>query len=183
VATANAPDLAERLQRALPAMESWMRELHAAHAARAQPVSCLGFERLGAVWPRALLDEARAVAVERVPYPPVSAFGLPELEEMAQGRWSGITFGHMYFVDEDDTSEATHFHELCHVVQWKALGVRDFLVTYARGLFAYGYRESPLEAVAYRLQAEFSAGVARPGLADAVAEHACRVRRALSVTR
>ena len=53
---------------------------------------------------------------------------------------------------ENDTTEATHFHELCHVVQWKALGVRDFLMTYALGLLAHGYRESPLEAIAYRLQ-------------------------------
>jgi hypothetical protein len=165
-----------RLTKALPLMEAWIRELHAAHAARAQPVSCLGFERLGEVWPRALLDEARAVPVERVPYPPVSELGLPELEGMAQARWSGITFGHMYFVDECDTSEATHFHELCHVVQWKALGVRDFLMTYALGLLAHGYRQSPLEAVAYRLQREFEAGLPGRDLVEVVAAHARSAR-------
>lgn len=158
-------------------MEAWIRELHATYAPRAQPVSCLGFGRLLEPWPRALLDEARAVAVERVPYPPVSALGLPELEEMAQARWSGITFGHMYFVDENDTTEATHFHELCHVVQWKALGVRDFLMTYALGLLAHGYRRSPLEAIAYDLQRDFEAGITRPGLVDAITEHAVDVRR------
>jgi hypothetical protein len=161
-----------RLTRALPLMESWMRELHARHAPRAQPVSCLGFERLGEVWPRDLLDEAHAVSVERVPYPPVSELGLPELAPMAQGRWSGITFGHMYFVDENGTSEATHFHELCHVVQWRVLGVRDFLLTYAVGLLSPGYRRSPLEAIAYDLQADFEAGFTRPGLVDAIATHA-----------
>ena len=113
-----------------------------------------------------------SVSVERVPYPPVSALGLPELEPIAQGLWSGITFGHMYFVDENDTSEATHFHELCHVVQWKVLGVRDFLLTYALGLLSQGYRQSPLEAIAYDLQAEFEAGFTRPGLVDAIATHA-----------
>lgn len=122
-----------RLTEALPQTEAWIRDLHAAHVSHAQPVSCLGFARLAEAWPRALLEEARAVSVERVPYPPVAELGLPELEPMAQARWSGITFGHMYFVDEDDTTEATHFHELCHVVQWKALGVRDFLMTYALG--------------------------------------------------
>ena len=165
-----------RLTQALPRMEAWIRELHATHAARAQPVSCLGFARLQEVWPRELLEAARAVAVERVPYPPVSDFGLPELEEMARTRWSGITFGHMYFVDESDTTEATHFHELCHVVQWMALGVRDFLMTYARGLFEHGYRQSPLEAVAYQLQSEFETGVTRTGLVDVISTHARAVR-------
>jgi|SRR5687768_7295771 hypothetical protein len=153
-------------------MESWIRDLHAAHASRAQPVSCLGFARLAEVWPRELLEEARAVSVERVPYPPVAELGLPELEPMAQARWSGITFGHMYFVDEEDTTEATHFHELCHVVQWKTLGVRDFLVTYALGLLEHGYRQSPLEAVAYRLQRAFEAGLPQRDLVDVVAAHA-----------
>ncbi|MET0554376.1 MAG: hypothetical protein ABW221_15135 [Vicinamibacteria bacterium] len=171
-------DRLARLAAALPRMEAWIRALHATHAPRAQPASCLGFERLAEVWPRALLDEACAVAVERVPYPPVSELGLPELEEMAQARWSGITFGHMYFVDADDPSEATHFHELCHVVQWKALGVRDFLMTYALGLLAHGYRQSPLEAIAYELQRDFEAGITRPALVEAVTRHALDVRRA-----
>jgi hypothetical protein len=165
-------DLFARLTRALPLMECWIRDLHAAHGSRAQPVSCLGFARLADVWPRALLDEALAVSVERVPYPPVSALGLPELEPMAQARWSGITFGDMYFVDEDDTTEATHFHELCHVVQWKTLGAREFLLTYALGLFEHGYRQSPLEAIAYRLQRAFEAGLPQPDLVDVVAAHA-----------
>ena len=115
-----------------------------------------------------------------MPYPPVSDLGLPELEPMAQARWSGITFGHMYFVDQDDTTEATHFHELCHVVQWKALGVRDFLMTYALGLLEHGYQESPLEMIAYRLQAEFEAGLPRRDLVEVVAAHArCERVRAL----
>ncbi len=170
-----------RLTQALPRMEAWIRDLHSAHAARAQPASCLGFARLAEVWPRALLEEARAVSVERVPYPPVSELGLPELESMAEARWSGITFGHMYFVDESDTTEATHFHELCHVVQWKALGVRDFLMTYASGLLADGYRQSPLEAIAYRLQAEFEAGVTRPGLVGVTSEHALEIRAKVQI--
>ena len=91
---------------------------------------------------------------------------------MARARWSGITFGNMYFVDQDDTTEATHFHELCHVVQWQALGVRDFLMTYALGLLEHGYRQSPLEEIAYRLQAEFDAGFTPPDLVDLVTEHA-----------
>jgi hypothetical protein len=176
----SASDPLVRLTHALPLMETWISDLHAAHAARAQPVSCLGFERLAEVWPRRLLDETRAVSVEQVPYPPVSDLGLPELEPMAQARWSGITFGHMYFVDQDDTTEATHFHELCHVVQWKALGVRDFLLTYALGLLAQGYRRSPLETIAYDLQAGFQAGFTRPGLVEAITRHA---RQACSESR
>ena len=172
----SASDLSARLTQALPRMEAWIRDLHTAHAPRAQPVSCLGFERLREVWPRELLDEACAVSVERVPYPPVSALGLPELEPMARARWSGITFGNMYFVDQDDTTEATHFHELCHVVQWQALGVRDFLMTYALGLLEHGYRQSPLEDIAYRFQREFEAGSTPPALVEVVTGHARATR-------
>jgi hypothetical protein len=55
--------------------------------------------------------------------------------------------------------ESLHFHELVHVVQWRILGPERFLWAYADGLERFGYRNSPLEVVAYDLQERFDAGV------------------------
>lgn len=51
--------------------------------------------------------------------------------------------------------EGLHFHELIHVVQWRVLGPERFLAAYADGLEKFGYRASPLEAMAYDAQAAF----------------------------
>jgi len=165
-------DILVRVQLAIPRIESWMKDLHAKHADQAKPADSLGFAGLARAWPADLLKEARAVSVDRTPFPPVLDYGLAEFEGMAQGSWAGITFGHMYFTDKTEANEATHFHELCHVVQWKVLGVNRFLLTYALGILANGYARSPFEAIAYELQEEFEAGRCRSGLVDVLTTHA-----------
>ena len=52
--------------------------------------------------------------------------------------------------------EGLYFHELMHVVQWRMLGPERFLAAYADGLEKFGYRNSPLEAMAYDAQAAFA---------------------------
>ena len=51
--------------------------------------------------------------------------------------------------------ESLHFHELVHVIQWRLLGPEKFLAFYADGLERFGYRNSPLEVMAYNLQDRF----------------------------
>jgi hypothetical protein len=51
--------------------------------------------------------------------------------------------------------ERLHFHELIHIVQWRLLGSEAFLATYAAGLEKFGYRDSPLERIAYDAEASF----------------------------
>jgi hypothetical protein len=51
----------------------------------------------------------------------------------------------------------THFHELIHILQWRILGPERFLWLYADGLERFGYRNSPLEIMAYELQERFDA--------------------------
>jgi len=46
-------------------------------------------------------------------------------------------------------------HQLIHIVQWSLLGPERFLATYADGLEKYGYRDSPLEVMAYNAEATF----------------------------
>ncbi len=52
-------------------------------------------------------------------------------------------------------AEPLHFHELVHVIQWNVLGPERFLALYADGLERFGYRNCPLEVMAYELQTRF----------------------------
>jgi hypothetical protein len=164
-------DLLRRLLDALPLMERWMEALRARHEEESVAASELGLRRLFDHFPRRVLDETRVVTATELPFPPVATYRLPEVEAMARAPMSGITFGNMYFV-RPDASEGVHVHELVHVVQWDALGVSDFLLTYAVGLVQYGYAQSPLEAIAFELQQRFERSALR-GFVDAeVARHA-----------
>ena len=79
-----------------------------------------------------------------------------EFEEMEP---NGITYLDTYFVRHEAVgSEALHFHELIHVVQWLTLGPERFLFQYAIGLERFGYRNSPLEIIAYDAEERFVRG-------------------------
>src|SRR5207244_4655378 len=124
-------DLLQRLQRALPKVGRWIDDLHAKHSQASVSASATGFPRLGSTFPASLLQRARAVTVDTIPFPPVSAYGLREFEHMARMPMAGITFGNMYFVHPSHSSEGIHFHELINVVQWSTLGVNELLLTSA----------------------------------------------------
>jgi hypothetical protein len=70
----------------------------------------------------------------------------------------GITYLDTYFILWHEAErESLHFHELVHVVQWQVLGPERFLAMYADGLVKQGYRNSPLEVMAYDHEARFNA--------------------------
>src|SRR5688572_30831985 len=169
-------DVFRRLQTALPQVLTWIDWLLVDHAEVATRVDRLDFPRLPLYWPGELLRSARVVSATVMPFPPVSTYGLPEFADMESMPMSGITFRDMFFVDPVYGSEAVHFHELVHVVQWKALGASDFLLTYGVGLAQFGYENSPLEAIAYELQASFERGAPIPDITDAIEQHAVRTR-------
>ena len=52
------------------------------------------------------------------------------------------------FIRRPSSLEVIHFHELVHVVQWRTLGLREFLLTCVLGIIQHGCEESPLKAVA-----------------------------------
>jgi hypothetical protein len=151
-------DLLQRANRGLPAVRAWVEAQLAAHASGAVPIAGLGFERLPRCFSAALLSETRSVTVARIPIPPFSAFGLPELASIETMGVSGVTFKNVCFVHASVRSESIHCHELVHAVQWRALGVDQFMLTYAMGLLQHGYAHSPLEAMAYDLQSQFDRG-------------------------
>ncbi len=151
-------DIIRRLYTALPQVRGWIDQLLDAHADRARPVSALGFTRLPTCFPRELLERTKVVSVDRLPFPPVEKFGLPEFIPMQQRAFDGITFKDTFFLQQGSASEALHFHELVHVVQWSRLGVDNFLLAYGLGLISLGYDQSPLEKMAYTLQHSFELG-------------------------
>jgi hypothetical protein len=169
-------DLFHRLQCALPRVLDWVDDVLRAHAAASRPVDSLGFTRLHEYWPGDLLRIARVVNTAHVPFPPVSEYGLPEFVDMENASLAGITLRDTFFVDPVHVSEAVHFHELVHVVQWTTLGPSDFLLTYGVGLAQCGYENSPLEAIAYDLQGLFENGMTIPEISTVIERHAVEAR-------
>ncbi len=146
----------QEFQAAYPRIAGWMQKTLATHASAARPVASLGFSRLADYFDAPLLASSKAVIVPRVPMPPLSAMGLDRFREFEQMDAGGITYLDMYFVRADHAHlESLHFHELVHVIQWRLLGPERFLALYADGLERFGYRNSPLEVMAYDLQDRF----------------------------
>jgi hypothetical protein len=82
--------------------------------------------------------------------------GLSQFAAFEHGDFDGITYLDTFFVKRGSAStERLYFHELIHVVQWRLLGPERFLAVYANGLETLGYRESPLEAMAYNAENSF----------------------------
>jgi hypothetical protein len=95
--------------------------------------------------------------VDRVPMPPLSSIGLSRFKEFERGDYDGITYLDTYFLKKSAADDETlHFHEMIHIVQWRLLGGEFFLAMYAGGLETFGYRNSPLEKMAYDAQELFA---------------------------
>ena len=144
----------------LPAVERWIDGLLERHRDAARPVASLPFERLARCYEPETLRRAFVVLVDRVPTPPLTSLGLPGFAAFEHMDANGITYRDMFFVERALAhDEALHFHELVHVVQWRVLGARDFLLAYAAGLATPdGYAGNPLEVIAYGLQEQFEQG-------------------------
>jgi len=141
----------------LPQVREWILQTLAEHKSQARPVSSYGFSRLPQFYSADTLASAVVVEVPWVPMPPLADFGLPEFAEFQNGNYAGITYLNTYFLAATEArDESLHFHELVHVIQWQHLGPDRFLAAYAAGyILAGGYRQNPLEVMAYDLQAHF----------------------------
>ena len=165
-----ATDIIPRLYKALPQARAWIDRFLAAHETTAQSVGSLGSRRLAACFPAEFLERSRIVLVDHVTFPPVESFGLSEFAPLHHMDFEGITFKDTMFVRRDRKYDGLYFHELVHVAQWARLGVDDFLLAYAIGLAQQSYRETPLENMAYHLQAKFEAGTLQGDLVQQI-EH------------
>ena len=146
----------EEFQKLYPHVIGWIRLTLAAHEKNAKSVASVGFARLPLYFSHELLRDAKVVAVDRPPMPPLSALGLTQFTSFERGDYDGITYFDTLFLKRGRVAdESLYFHELIHLVQWRVLGPERFLAAYASGLEAFGYRNSPLESVAYDAQALF----------------------------
>jgi hypothetical protein len=152
------PEQIARLRSAVPKVRSWIEDTLADYADRATPVSSYSWKRLPLCYSSELLQRAKVVIVDSVPSPPLDQLGLPEFSGSMPSDSDGITFKDTFFARRDQNTESLHFHELIHVLQWDRLGADNFLLAYGIGLAQFGYRQSPFEAMAYDLQAQFDAG-------------------------
>lgn len=151
----------QQLQQLIPPLVDWIETTLAAHALEARPVSSYSFRRLPSFYATQLLSQTKVVEVDRIPMPPLNRMGLSEFASFQQGDYAGITYFDTYFVKRGHAHfEALHFHELVHVLQWQQMGPEQFLMTYASGLLEHGYRDSPLEVMAYELQQAFESSAA-----------------------
>jgi hypothetical protein len=157
-----------------PLIAAWMQKSLDEHAVAAQSVASLGFSRLPHYYDEQILASVKAVVVAKVPVPPLGAMGLVGLGAFERMEMGGMTFFDTYFVRADLAGvESLHFHELVHVVQWRALGSEKFLACYADGLERFGYLRSPLELMAFRLQRRFERE-AEPFSVEAACQQALR---------
>jgi hypothetical protein len=154
-----------------PLIAGWIKMTLAEHASAARPVASLGFSRLPHYYDAQLLDSSMVVSVPMVPVPPLSAMGLDRFSDFEQMDARGITYLNTYFVRADQSHlESLHFHELVHVIQWRLLGPEKFLAFYADGLERFGYRNSPLEVMAYSFQDRFERDEAKPFSVEAACQ-------------
>jgi hypothetical protein len=151
-------DMARRFGDAVPRVKTWIVDVLQAHAQSAMPASTLEFARISHCFPLEFLEVVRVIEIDEVPRPPLDRFGLPELSRTFP-LGTGLTLNDTYFIARPmRTVEGLHFHELVHVAQWRHLGMDRFLLAYAAGLMEFGYRQNPLENMAYKLQGEFENG-------------------------
>lgn len=153
------PALPDSIRAKLPSVAAWVGDTLRAHKARARPVASCGFARLARYFSPQMLAQARVVSVDTPPTPPLTRLGLSQFAAFERMGPLGITYLDTFFIRTgEERNESLHFHELVHVVQWRLLGPEGFLLAYASGLIEAGYRDSPLEEMAYAAQARFEAG-------------------------
>lgn len=149
----------------------WILEQREVHRPGAIPLD----QRLRSAFERffggELLESARFKTVPVIENPSFYR----ELEAMGQlipldfTVMGGITFEDTIllserYLEEHELSPGLLFHELVHVVQYRRLGVAEFVTRYVRGWAenGYEYRAIPLEQDAYELQARYERSPMQP---------------------
>jgi hypothetical protein len=161
----------EEFAKAYPPLLEWIRTTLTANAHAAQSVASRGFSRLPFYFTENTLASTKVVLVDPLPMPPLSSMGLARFTDFERGDFDGITYIDTIFLKPSQSNnENMHFHELVHVIQWRLLGPDRFLLSYANGLECFGYRQSPLEAMAYDAETVFASSTAIFNVEKMIAE-------------
>ena len=147
----------EEFAKYYPPLLDWIQTTLTASANVAQTIASRGFSRLPLYFTEKTLASTKVVLVDPLPMPPLSSMGLVHFADFERGDFDGITYIDTVFLKPiQSNNENMHFHELVHVAQWRLLGPDRFLLSYANGLECFGYRQSPLEAMAYDAETAFA---------------------------
>ena len=137
-------------------IRKWIGQTLAAHKDQMQPVAAAQFEKLNQYYPKAVLQRVQRVIVDRCPIPPLAITGILQLAEIEKWDIKGIPWENTIFIRRDLADwDAVHFHELLHIIQWENLGTEGYLTAWAVGTVTRGYRDNPLEEMAFRHQMRF----------------------------
>jgi hypothetical protein len=161
----------EEFAKFYPPLLDWIRTTLASSANAGRTVASRGFSRLPLYFTEKTLAFTKVVVVDPVPVPPLRSMGLAQFADFERGDFNGITYMDTVFLKPGQSdNENLHFHELVHVIQWRLLGPDRFLFSYAHGLECFGYRHSPLEAMAYDAEEAFASSTAIFNVEKMVAE-------------
>jgi hypothetical protein len=161
----------EEFAKFYPPLLDWIRATLTGSIRMAQTVASRGFSRLPLYFTENTLTSTKVVLVDPLPMPPLSSMGLARFADFERGDFDGITYIDTIFLKPTQANnENMHFHELVHAVQWRLLGPDRFLLSYANGLECFGYRQSPLEAMAYDAETAFASSTAVFNVEKMVAE-------------
>jgi hypothetical protein len=145
-----------QFKKLLSDIEEWLGQTLAAHKAQMQPVAAAKFDSLNQYYPKTALQRVQRVIVDRCPVPPLAVTGIPQFAEIEKWDIKGIPWVNTIFIRRDLADwDAVHFHELLHVIQWEHLGTERYLTAWAIGTVTRGYRDNPLEEMAFRHQLRF----------------------------
>ena len=146
----------ENFKRLLSDVKKWIVHTLAEHDAQKQPVAAANFAKLERFYPAGFLQRVQRVIVDRCPVPLLANTGTPQLSEIENWDLKGIPWENTIFIRRDLADwDAVHFHELLHIVQWQYLGTDRYLTAWAIGTITRGYRDNPLEEMAFRHQLRF----------------------------
>jgi hypothetical protein len=161
----------EEFAKFYPPLLGWIQTTLTASAGTAETVASRGFGRLPLYFTEETLTSTKVVLVDPLPMPPLSSMGLSHFADFERGNFEGLTYIDTFFLKPTQSrNENMHFHELVHVIQWRLLGPERFLFWYADGLERFGYRQSPLEAMAYDAETAFASSTAVFNVEKMVAE-------------
>jgi hypothetical protein len=161
----------EEFAKFYPPLLDWIRTTLTASMHIAQTVASRRFSRLPLYFTENTLASTKVVLVDPLPMPPLSSLGLARFADFERGDFDGITYIDTIFLKPTQSNnENMYFHEFVHVIQWRLRGPNRFLLSYANGLECFGYRESPLEAMAYDAETAFASSTAIFNVEKMVAE-------------
>jgi hypothetical protein len=161
----------EEFAKFYPPLLAWIQTTLIANAHVAHTIASREFSRLPLYFTEKTLASTKVVLADPLPMPPLASMGLERFADFERGNFDGITYIDTIFLKPTHSNnEIIHFHELVHVIQWRLLGPDRFLLSYANGLECFGYRQSPLEAMAYDAERAFASSTSTFNVEKMVAE-------------